>query len=324
MSCVVLCCFLCSILLIVGVLVIGIVGIVYLCVCQVLDVGIVVVISLVGVNMVVLKGMFDLKVQVLIFVGYQFVIFGVFIVVIYLGQLLFVDYGIDSKDVVGIELDIVWLIVDVLGLKLVIVLVVWVDWLLGLELGKYDVVLLNVMVIEECKKKFDFFSYCYDFLGIYMCSDGFIQKIEKFVDVVGLKVVVGVSINQDQILWQWDWQNIVVGLKLVEYQYFDDVVVGCLVVIIGCVDVLFEFNVIGVYLVCDGKVWCVGLFFGGWLNVVVILVIMCKGSGLVDVVMQVLNIQIGSGIYVQVLKCWNVVEEVVLQLQINLLGLLMF
>ena len=310
-----------STLLVVGVLVIGIAGIVYSRVRQAPDAGTVAATSLAGANTAVLKGTFDPKAQALIPVDYRFVTPGTFTVATHPGQLPLADYGADSKDVVGIEPDIARLIADGLGLKLVIVPVAWADWPLGLESGKYDAVLSNVTVTEERKKKFDFSSYRYDLLGIYTRTDGPIQKIEKPADVAGLKVVVGASTNQDQILRQWDQQNIAAGLKPVEYQYFDDAVVGRLAVITGRADVSFEPNATGAYSARDGKVRRVGLFPGGWPNAAAISVTTRKGSGLADAVTQALNTQIGSGTYAQALKRWNVTEEAVPQSQTNPPGL---
>ena len=306
-----------STLLIVGVLVIGIAGIVYSRVRQAPDAGTEAATSLAGTNTAVLKGTFDPKAQALIPADYRFVTPGTFTVATHPGQLPLADYGADSKDVVGIEPDIARLIADALGLKLVIVPVAWPDWPLGLESGKYDAVLSNVTVTEERKKKFDFSSYRYDLLGIYTRTDGPIQKIEKPADVAGLKVVVGASTNQDQILRQWDQQNIAAGLKPVEYQYFDDAVVGRLAVITGRADVSFEPNATGAYSARDGKVRRVGLFPGGWPNAAAISVTTRKGSGLADAV----NTQIGSGTYAQALKRWNVAEEAVPQSQTNPPGL---
>ncbi|MBA0263918.1 ABC transporter substrate-binding protein [Stenotrophomonas maltophilia] len=310
-----------STLLIVGVLIIGIAGIVYSRVRKAPEAAAVAAASLAGTNTAVLKGTLDPKAQALIPAGYRFVKPGAFTVATHPGQLPLADYGADSKDVVGIEPDIARLIADALGLKLVIVPVAWADWPLGLESGKYDAVLSNVTVTEERKKKFDFSSYRYDLLGIYTRSDGPIQKIEKPADVAGLKVVVGASTNQDQILRQWDQQNIAAGLKPVEYQYFDDAVVGRLAVITGRADVSFEPNATGAYSARDGKVRRVGLFPGGWPNAAAISVTTRKGSGLADAVTQALNTQIGSGTYAQALKRWNVAEEAVPQSQTNPPGL---
>ena len=106
-----------------------------------------------------------------------------------------------------------------------------------------------------------------------------------------------------------------------EYQYFDDAVVGRLAVITGRADVSFEPNATGAYSARDGKVRRVGLFPGGWPNAAAISVTTRKGSGLADAVTQALNTQIGSGTYAQALARWNVTEEAVPQSQTNPPGL---
>ncbi|SFS02239.1 amino acid ABC transporter substrate-binding protein, PAAT family [Stenotrophomonas maltophilia] len=308
-------------LLVIAVLVIGIAGIVYSRARQAPDAVPAATSSLAGAGAPALRGTVDPKAQALVPADFRFVTPGTLTVATHPGQLPLADYGADSKEVIGIEPDIARLVADALGLKLVVVPVAWADWPLGLESGKYDAVLSNITVTEERKKKFDFSSYRYDLLGIYTRTDGPIQKIEKPADVAGLKVVVGASTNQDQILRQWDAQNIAAGLEPVQYQYFDDSVVGRLAVITGRADVSFEPNATGAYSARDGKVRRVGLFPGGWPNAAAISVTTRKGSGLADAVTQALNTQIGSGTYAQALARWNVTEEAVPQSQTNPPGL---
>ena len=180
------------------------------------------------------------------------------------GALPLGDYASDGKTVIGIDPDIARLVADALGLRLNLVPVAWADWPLGLESGKYDAVLSNVTVTEQRKKKFDFSSYRQDLLGIYTRSDGPIKQIHGPRDVAGLRVVVGAATNQDQILRRWDAQNVAAGLKPVQFQYFDDDVIGRLAVITGRADVLFGPNATAAYAARDGKVRRVGLFPGGW------------------------------------------------------------
>jgi len=303
-----------------AVLVIGIAGIVYSRVRGPADAPAASV-GLAGADAPALTGTPDPKAQALIPADYRFVTPGVLTVATHPAQLPLADYGADSKQVVGVEPDIAKLIADGLGLKLVLVPVAWPDWPLGLESGKYDAVLSNVTVTEERKKKFDFSSYRFDLLGIYTRTDGPIQTIEKPADVAGLKVVVGASTNQDQILRHWDQQNIAAGLKPVEYQYFDDAVVGRLAVITGRADVSFEPNATGAYSARDGKVRRVGLFPGGWPDAAAISATTRKGSGLADAITAALNTQIRSGTYAQALARWNLTEEAVPQSQTNPPGL---
>ncbi len=269
----------------------------------------------------ILHGTPDEKAKALLPKDFRFVTPGTLTIATHPAMLPLGDYGSDSKRIVGVEPDIAQLIADALGLKLELVGVAWADWPLGLESGKYDAVISNITVTEERKKKFDFSSYRYDLLGIYTRTDGPIQKIEKPEDVAGLKVVVGASTNQDQILRQWDKQNIAAGLKPVEYQYFDDAVVGRLAVITGRADVSFEPNATGAYAARDGKVRRVGLFPGGWPNAAAISVTTRKGSGLADAITQALNTQIESGTYAEALKRWNLTEEAVPKSETNPPGL---
>lgn len=139
--------------------------------------------------------------------------------------------------------------------------------------------------------------------------------------MAGLKVVVGGSTNQDQILRAWDQQNIAAGLKPVKYPYVDDAVVGRLAVITGRADVSFEPNATGAYSARDGKVRRVALFPGGWSDTAAISVTTRKGSGLADAITQALNTQIASETYAQALQRWNVSEEAVAQSQTHPPGL---
>ncbi|WDS36615.1 ABC transporter substrate-binding protein [Pseudoxanthomonas sp.] len=268
-----------------------------------------------------LAGTPDAKARALIPADYKFVTPGTLTIATHPGMLPLGDYGADSKRIVGVEPDIAQLTADGLGLKLKLVDVAWPDWPLGLESGKYDAVISNITVTEERKKKFDFSSYRYDLLGIYTRTDGPIQKIEKPADVAGLKVVLGASTNQDQILREWDKQNIAAGLAPVQYQYFDDAVVGRLAVITGRADVSFEPNATGAYAARDGKVRRVGLFPGGWPSAAAISVTTRKGSGLADAITQALNAQIASGTYAKALARWNLTEEAVPRSETNPPGL---
>ncbi|WP_140724432.1 ABC transporter substrate-binding protein [Pseudomonas sp. Hp2] len=237
------------------------------------------------------------------------------------GALPLGDYAADSKTLIGVEPDIAQLVADALGLRLNLVPVAWADWPLGLESGKYDAAIANITVTEERKKKFDFSSYRHDLLGIYTRSDGPIKAITGPTDVAGLKVAIGASTNQDQILRHWDAQNVAAGLKPVEFQYFDDSVVGRLAVITGRADVSFEPNATGAWAARDGRVRRVGLFPGGWPKAAAISVTTRKGSGLAEAVTQALNSQIEAGTYAQVLARWNLGEEAVPRSETNPAGL---
>lgn len=252
---------------------------------------------------------------------FRFAVPGALTVATHPGALPLGDYAADGSTVIGIEPDIARLIADALGLRLNLVPVAWADWPLGLDSGKYDAVLSNITVTEQRKKKYDFSSYRHDLLGVYTRSDGPIRQIRDPRDVAGLKVVVGSATNQDQILRRWDAQNVAAGLAPVQFQYFDDDMLGRLAVITGRADVQFGPNATAAYAARDGKVRRVGLFPGGWPDAAAISATTRKGSGLADAITQALNTQIGNGNYAKVLARWNLREEAVERSQTNPPGL---
>ena len=231
------------------------------------------------------------------------------------------DYAADGKQVIGVEPDIAKLVADALGLRLNLVPVAWPDWPLGLESGKYDAVMSNITVTESRKRKFDVSSYRYDLLGIYTRTGGPVRAVTQPRDVAGLKVIVGTSTNQDQILRRWDAQNVAAGLPPVEFQYIDDPVIGRLAVMTGRADISFQPNATGAYAARDGTVHQIGLFPGGWPDTAAISVATRKGSGLAAAITQSLNAQIDNGNYAAALARWNLQSEAVPRSQTNPPGL---
>lgn len=236
------------------------------------------------------------------------------------GNLPFGAYATDNKTPVGNAPDIAQLVADSLGRRLDLVSVAWADWPLGLQSGKFDVVISNVTVTEERKEKFDFSTYRDDKLGFYVKSDSKIQ-IKEPKDVAGLKVIVGASTNQEQILLRWNQQNIAAGLKPVEVQYHDDDVVLYLALASGRADVYLAPNGIAAYKARDGKTKLVGSFSGGWPQTAEIAVASRKGSGIADAITTAINAQIKNGNYAKALSRWNLESEAIAQSRTNPPGL---
>ncbi len=246
---------------------------------------------------------------------------GVFTVGVAAGRLPFAAYATDTKTVIGSDADIAQLVADSLGLKLEIVSVAWADWPLGLTSGKYDAVISNVTVTEQRKEKFDFSTYRKDELGFYAKSDSSLS-IKEPKDVAGLRVIVGASTNQEQILLRWNQQNIAQGLKPVEVQYYDDDVVRGLAIQSGRADAYLGPNALAAFEAAkDGKTKLVGTFSGGWPLVAEIAVTTRKGAGLADAITQAINTQIKNGNYAKVLARWNLTPEAVERSQTNPPGL---
>jgi polar amino acid transport system substrate-binding protein len=253
--------------------------------------------------------------------GYHFVQPGKLTVAAGATQLPLGDYAADGVTVIGSDPDIARLVADSLGLELNLVVVAWPDWPLGVESGKYDAALFNITVTEERKKKFDFSTYRNDQLGIYVKANSPITAIRGPKDIAGLRIVVGASTNQEQILRRWDAQNTAAGLKPVQPQYYDDTLLGRLAVLSGRADASFEPNADGAYMARDGKTRLVGLFSGGWPQTAYISVTTRKGSGLADGITHALNTQIANGTYGKVLQRWNLTAEAITKSQTNPPGL---
>lgn len=237
------------------------------------------------------------------------------------GRLPFGAYATDNKTPVGNAPDIAQLVADSLGRKLELVSVAWADWPLGLQSGKFDVVISNVTVTEERKEKFDFSTYRNDQLGIYVSANSKITSIKEPKDVAGLKVVVGASTNQEQILLRWNQQNIAAGLKPVEIQYYDDDVVLYLALASGRADAYLAPNGIAAHNARDGKTRLVGTFSGGWPQAAEIAVTSRKGSGIADAITVALNAQIKNGNYTKALERWNLLSEAIQVARTNPPGL---
>ena len=235
---------------------------------------------------------------------------GTLSVAMMVGALPLADYS-RGKDggIVGVEPGIAQLVADSLGLKLRITPVAWADWPLGLSSGKYDAVMSNVTVTEERKAKFDFSTYRDDQLGIFTRSDGPVRMIRGPGDIAGLKVAVGASTNQSQILDRWNAINVAAGLKPAEPQYYDDAGIARLAVLSGRVDVSFGPNANSAYEARDGRTRKVGTVPGGWPLTAYIAVATRKGSGFADAITAALNAQIANGKYGQLLDRWSLSSE---------------
>jgi polar amino acid transport system substrate-binding protein len=237
------------------------------------------------------------------------------------GRLPFGAYALDNKTPVGNAPDIAQLVADSLGRKLELVSTAWADWPLGLQSGKFDVVISNVTVTEERKEKYDFSTYRNDQLGVYVKADSKITAVKEPKDVAGLKVIVGASTNQEQILLRWDQQNVAAGLKPVEIQYYDDDVVLYLALASGRADAYLAPNGIAAYNARDGKTRLVGTFSGGWPQTAEIAVASRKGAGIADAITVALNAQIKNGNYAKALERWNLTSEAIQVARTNPPGL---
>jgi len=231
-------------------------------------------------------------------------------------------YADDDTTLIGNEVDLAQLIADGLGLELNIQAAAWADWPLGIQSGKYDLILSNVTVTDERKELYDFASYRQDLLGFYVKSDSAIEEITEAKDVAGLKVIVGSGTNQEKILQAWDAENTASGLDPVEYLYFDDTASGSLALKSGRADAIFGPNATSAYAAAvDGETKLVGTVNGGWPLTADIAAATAKGNGLIDAVGIALDAAIDGGQYADVLERWGLGSESLARSAINPPGL---
>ena len=231
-------------------------------------------------------------------------------------------YADDDETIIGNEVDLAQLIADGLGLELNIQAVAWADWPLGIQSGKYDLILSNVTVTEERKALYDFSSYRQDLLGFYVTSDSPIDSITEAKDVAGLTIIVGSGTNQEKILQAWDEENIAAGLDPVEYLYFDDTAAGDLALKSGRADANFGPNATSAYAAAaTAETKLVGTVNGGWPVTADIAAATAKGNGLIEPVNLVLQSAIEGGQYADVLERWGLTSESIDESLVNPPGL---
>lgn len=228
----------------------------------------------------------------------------------------------DNRTLLGADPDISQLVADGLGLEYQPQNVAWADWPLGVESGKYDVVLANVTVTEERKDLFDFAIYRDDIVSFAVQADSEIDSIQEAKDVSGLTVVVGSGTNQEKILLGWFEENEQNGLEPGEAVYFEDTAAATLALASGRVDAIFQPNSTNAYAAAvTGDTKIVGSVNGGFPANAQIGVATAKGNGLIEAVGIVLTHIIESGEYQEVLERWALQDEAVTESLINPPGL---
>lgn len=228
----------------------------------------------------------------------------------------------DNQTLLGADPDIAQLVADGLGLEFSPQNVAWADWPLGVESGKYDVVIANVTVTEERKDLFDFATYRDDVLSFAVAADSEIDSITEAEDVSGLKVVVGSGTNQEKILLSWFEENEKAGIDPGEAVYYEDTAAAALALASGRVDAIFQPNSTNAYAAAvDGQSKVVGTLNGGFPENAQIAVGTAKGNGLAEPIAIVLNHIIENGQYAEVLERWALQDEAVTESLVNPPGL---
>lgn len=254
--------------------------------------------------------------------NYPFTTPGKFTVASVPGRLPFSVYANDTKTLIGNEPEIAQLVADSLGLELVLVPVAWADWPLAVASGKVDAAVHNITVTEERKEKLDFSTYRNDLLGFYVATNSPVRSIAQPEDVAGLKVVVGASTNQEQILVDWAQANASKGLPPTDILYIDDDVLRNLALQSGRADAYLGPNATAAFEAArKQQTRLVGSFSGGWPVTAEIAVATRKNAGLAQAITSALNAQIANGNYAKTLARWGLSDEAITESRTNPAGL---
>jgi polar amino acid transport system substrate-binding protein len=228
----------------------------------------------------------------------------------------------DGKTLIGSDVDVAQLIADGLGLKLRLEATAWADWPLGVQSGKYDVVLSNVGVTEERKDLFDFATYRHGLHTFLVTKDSPLKDVKEAKDIAGLKIVVGSGTNQEKILTAWNQLNEKAGLAPAELVYYDDQSAALLALKSGRVDASFGPNPSATYQAqVDPELRTVGRVNAGWPDNSDVGVVTAKGNGLVQPVATVLEEARTSGKLTEALTRWQLQGEQVEKTEVNPKGL---
>ncbi|MFF8812719.1 ABC transporter substrate-binding protein [Streptomyces pactum] len=231
-------------------------------------------------------------------------------------------YATDNKTHIGVEVDIAYLLADVLGLKVHQNTVSWENVFIGLDSGKYDVGVSNITVTEERKDKYDFATYRKDDLA-FEARKGSGWKINGPKDVAGRTVAVDSGTNQEKLLVEWSKEAEKAGLDPVDIKYYQDQTDTYLALESGRIDLYLGPNPTAAYhAATTGKTEVVGTSSGAGADLQgLIAATTKKGNGLVGPLADALNTVIDNGTYAQVLKRWGLSAEAVTRSEINPPGL---
>ncbi|AKU15985.1 ABC transporter substrate-binding protein [Luteipulveratus mongoliensis] len=227
----------------------------------------------------------------------------------------------DNKTPVGVELDIAYLISNVLGLKPQVQTTSFENLFVGVDSGKYDVALSNVGVSELRKEKYDFATYRLG-LHAFEVKKGSPIRVKGPADLAGKRVAVGSGTLQEDILLRWNAENVKAGRAPIKVSYYQNASDYYLALASGRIDVYLGPNPSATYHVAtDGKTQIVGTVSSSYPVQGKVGVLTKKGNALAPVIQQALNKTIADGTYAKVLKRWGLSSEAVPKSELNPPGL---
>jgi polar amino acid transport system substrate-binding protein len=231
-------------------------------------------------------------------------------------------YASDDKTIVGSEVDFSYLVADILGLEVDLQVADWSQNFVKIDSGENDVFISNVTVTEERKDKYDFATYRLDNLAFEAKKDSG-WKVDGRKDIAGKKIGVGSGTNQEQLLVDWNEQNVAEGLAPAEIVYYQNAADYYLALGSGRIDGYFGPNPSSVYhAATSGETEIIGTFSGaGDALQGEIGVLTKKDNGLIEAVNEAINHAIEDGSYQKVIDRWGLQTEAVTTSEVNPAGL---
>ncbi|MQY22857.1 transporter substrate-binding domain-containing protein [Nocardia macrotermitis] len=231
-------------------------------------------------------------------------------------------YATDDRTVIGSEVDFAALIADILGLKLDVRAADWAQNFVAIDSGAVDAFISNVTVTEERKEKYDFATYRKDNLALEVADDAnWTYKDRKSLS--GKRIGVGSGTNQEQLLVQWDRQNVAEGLPKIDIAYYQKTADYYLALASHRLDGFLGPNpALAYHVATSGKAKIVATFSGaGDALQAEIAVLTKKDNGLIGPVHEAWRYAMAQGLYRKVLDRWGLGAEAVRESRINPPGL---
>lgn len=231
-------------------------------------------------------------------------------------------YATDDTTVVGSEIDFGILIADILGLEPQITVADWAQNFVKIDSGENDVFISNVTVTEERKDKYDFATYRLDNVAFETQKDTD-WTVDKREDIAGKKIGVSSGTNQEQLLVDWNAQNVAEGLTPAEIVYYQTASDYYLALGSGRIDGYLGPNPSAVYhAATSGESKIIGTFSGAGDSLQgEIAVTTKKDNGLIEAIQEAINHAIEDGSYQKVIDRWGLKDEAVSESVINPPGL---
>lgn len=231
-------------------------------------------------------------------------------------------YATDDRTVVGSEVDFASLVADILGLKLDLQVADWSQNFVRVDSGEVDAFISNVTVTEERKEKYDFATYRTDTVALQVHKDSDLVYTDR-TSLSGKRIGIGAGTNQEQLLVQWNEQNVAEGLAPIDIAYYQQSTDYYLALASRRIDGYIGPNPAAIYhSTTTGESKIIATFSGAGEELQgEIAVLTKKDNGLIGAVHKALQHAIADGSYQKVLDRWGLDSEKVTESRINPPGL---